>query len=80
LVLQAGIEGCGNSDTQPLLDQINTLLDRITELIVLLLEYFPYTEDECNEFQATYDQKIADDKKIPPKLEEKVADCTIFYE
>jgi hypothetical protein len=75
-----GVEGCGNSDTQPLVDQINSLLNRISELVALLLQYFPYTEAECNEFQATYDAKVAEGKKIPPKLEEKVADCNTLYE
>jgi len=60
-------------------DFIQVFLDRIAQLLALLIDFGAPTEAECDNFQATVDQRIADGKRVPPKLERNVALCDDLY-
>ena len=58
---------------------IQVFLDRIAQLLALLIDFGAPTEAECADFQATVDQRIADGKKVPPKLLSNLETCAELY-
>ena len=51
----------------------------IADLMALLEIFAPFTEAECDDIKDTIAQKEAAEKKVPPKLLEKLATCIELY-
>jgi hypothetical protein len=58
---------------------VTGLLGIIDDLLEILAVYAPISQTECSEIQTTIDQKIADGKKVPPKLLENLETCEAIY-
>jgi len=81
-ILQGNLCAVDPAITQQITDLealVEELENRIAELLALLNIFAPITEAECADIQATVDQRIADGKKVQPKLLSNLETCAELY-